>query len=492
MDIVLRLRSVVPFFVITIALFCFSSCVSKKSPESITVLQGATLFDGTGSEPISNSVIVLKEDKIQCAGSEDDCRIPSGAEVMDVSDKYITPGLIDAHVHFFQTGFFDGRPDALDLRDTYPFGKVAAYQKQNPQRYYDSYLCSGITGVYDVGGFTWSIDLQQSAEKNARAPHVAAAGPLITPATLDIFNTPPDKVLVTLDSKQTGRQAVQYLTGLGATGIKLWQLDTDNEEYMDRIATVAEEVETEGNQMIVHATSLDQAQAAIDYGAKLLVHSVTDTEVGQKFLDTAKETGTIYTPTLIVSSGYMLAYRAAAGVSSYPFDDPNGCVDGKTRDLLSKASQFSDHSAFNDKFVERLRAFDPQADRVSETALQNLKKVYEAGIPIAVGTDAGNPGTLHGPSIYEEMEAMQRAGIPPEDIILMATQNGARAMQRSHDTGTLEEGKIANLILLDQDPSEDIANMRSITHTMIKGKLMKIGDIAGNNSNQPESRNLSR
>ncbi len=480
MDTVLRFRSVVTFLVISIALFWCSSCASQKSSEDITVLQDATLFDGTGSEAISNSVIVLKGDHIQCAGSQDDCRIPSGAEVVDVSDKYITPGLIDAHVHFFQTGFFDGRPDALDLRDTYPFGKVAAYQKKNPQRYYDSYLCSGITGVYDVGGFTWSIDFQQSAEENPRAPHVAAAGPLITPATLDIFNTPPDKVLVTLDSKETGRQTVQYLSGLGATGIKMWQLDIDNEEYMDRVATVAEEVEKQGNQMIVHATSLDQAQAAIDYGAKLLVHSVSDTKVDQDFLNTAKEAGTIYTPTLIVGSGYRLAYRAAAGMSSYPFDDPNGCVDDKTRNLLSNASQFSDHSVFTDGFLERLRRFDPQEDRVSQTALQNLKKVHEAGIPIAVGTDAGNPGTLHGPSIYEEMEAMQRADIPPEDLIVMATQNGAQAMQRSHDIGTLEEGKIANLIVLEQDPSQDIANMRSITHTMIKGKLMRVDNIVDN------------
>jgi len=480
MDTFLRFRMAVILSAVCIALFCSLSCVSKKSSDKVTVLQGAILFDGTGSEALVNSVIVLEDDIIQCVGSQGDCRIPTGAEVVDVSGKYITPGLIDAHVHFAQTGFFDGRPDALDLRETYPFGKVAAYQKQHPQRYYDAYLCSGITGVYDVGGFTWSIDFQQSAEENPQAPHVAAAGPLITPATLDIFNTPPDKVLVTLDSKETGRQAVQYLSGLGATGIKLWQLDVDNDAYMDRVATVAEEVEKQGNQVIVHATTLEQAQSAVDYGAKLLVHSVSDTYVDQEFLDTAKETGTIYTPTLIVGSGYMLAYRAAADVASYPFDDPNGCIDSKTRNLLANASQFSDHAAFTNEFRERLQRFDPQDDRVSQTALQNLKKVYEAGIPIAVGTDAGNPGTLHGPSIYEEMEAMQRAGIPPEDLIVMATQNGAQAMQRSHDIGTLEEGKMANLIVLEQDPSQDIDNIRSITHTMLKGRLMETGSFTEN------------
>lgn len=458
--------------------FILISGCSSNTDKTVKVLQGATLFDGTGSEAVENSTIVIRDGKIECAGPEADCSVPSGAEVIDVSGKYITPGLVDAHVHFFQTGFFDSRPDALDLRDTYPFPRVAAYQKQHPKRYYDAYLCSGITGVYDVGGFTWSLDFQQSAERNPNAPHVAAAGPLITPSTMDIFNTPSDKVLVNLDSDEKATQMVEYLAALGSTGIKLWQLRPDDEEYMGYVQTASEAAEKHDKSLIVHATSLNQAKSAVEHGAELLVHSVSDKEVDQEFIEMSKKQGTIYTPTLIVGSGYMLAYRAAAGVADYPFDDPNKCVDPKTKELLKGASQFSDHPAFSDSFMKRLKSFDPQEDRVSQTALTNLKKMYEAGVPVAVGTDAGNPGTLHGPSIYEEMEAMQRAGIPAEDLIVMATQNGARAMQHADDFGTLEAGKFANLIILEDNPAEDITNMRSITQTMLQGKLMKIGDIA--------------
>lgn len=462
-----------------LVLFLCSSCTNKSGDATaLKVLQGATVFDGTGSEAIENGVVVVRDGKIECVGRKNDCSIPSGAEVIDVSDKYITPGLVDAHVHFFQTGFFDSRPDALDLRDTYPFPKVAAFQKKHPRRYYDAYLCSGITGVYDVGGFTWSLDFQQSAEQNPGAPHVAAAGPLITPSTMDIFNTPSDKVLVNLDSDEKATRMVEYLAALGSTGIKLWQLRPDDEEYMGYVQTVSEAAEEHNKSLIAHATTLSQAKSAVKHGAGLLVHSVSDREVDQEFIEMTKKQGTIYTPTLIVGSGYMLAYRAAADVADYPFDDPNRCVDPKTRQLLKEASQFSDHAAFSDSFMERLKSFDPQQDRVSQTALTNLKKMYEAGVPVAVGTDAGNPGTLHGPSIYEEMEAMQRAGIPAEDLIVMATQNGARAMQRAEDFGTLEAGKFANLIILENDPSKDIANMRSITQTMLRGRLMKIGDIA--------------
>jgi len=464
---------------LTASLLVLISCGTDQSGSSdITVLKGATLFDGTGSAAIENSLIVVKDGKIECAGSREECSEPSDAEIIDVSRKFITPGLIDAHVHFFQTAFFDSRPDALDLRDTYPFPKVAAYQKQHPQRYYDAYLCSGITGVYDVGGFTWSLDFQDEAEQNPKAPHVAAAGPLITPATLDIFNTPSDKVLVNLDSKATGIRMVEYLAGLESTGVKLWQLRPNDEEYMSKVEAVSETASKHDKSLIVHATSLNQAKAAVGQGAELLVHSVSDQEVDEAFISQAKEQGTMYTPTLIVGSGYMLAYRAAAGVAQYPFDDPNQCVDSKTQALLQNASQFNDHPALTDGFVQRLQDFNPQEDRVSETAMKNLKTVYEAGIPIAVGTDAGNPGTVHGPSIYEEMEAMQRAGIPAEELIVMATRNGAKAMQRGDDFGTLEAGKMANLIILDENPAADITHMRTIEQTMIKGQLMNIGQLS--------------
>lgn len=475
----MRFLQPLPFqFLYCFLFLTFGVCLGAHAQTH--VLKGATLFDGTGSPAIENSVIVINEQEIQCVGTEDDCAIPEKAEITDVSGKYITPGLIDAHMHFFQTGFFDGRPDALDITGTYPFPQVAAYQQQNPQRYYNSYLCAGVTGVYDVGGASWSVRLQESAEQNPMAPHVASAGPLITPVQGAPFDLPSDKILVPLNTKEAGIKTVQYMSALGSTGIKFWQLDVDNEEYMQRVAVAAEEIEKQGNKMIAHATTLEQAKAALRNGTKLLVHSVQDTAVDEEFIQLAKENGTYYNPTLIVGSGYLLAYRAAAGVAPFEIDDPNQCVDKKTRKLMNNASQFSDHTRFSEGFVERLEAFDPGTDMLSETNLKNLKMVYDAGIPIVVGTDAGNPGTLHGISVYDEMEAMQSAGIPAGDLIVMATRNGAMAMERGEDFGTLEEDKFANLIVLEEDPSADIANMRSITHTMIKGKLMSVGEIARN------------
>jgi imidazolonepropionase-like amidohydrolase len=453
----------------TIIVACESSGESESS--DVTVISGATLFDGNGGDPVTNSVIVVRNGRIDCIGSNGDCDLPENADRVDATGQYITPGMIDVHMHFFQTGFFDSRPDAMDLNETYPFPEVAAYQQQNPERYYESYLCSGVTGVYDVGGATWSVGLQEHAENHPMAPHVAAAGPLITPAQGAPFDLPSDKVLVPLNTVEDGIRTVQYLSELGSTGIKFWQLAAGDEEYMSRVEAAAEEIERRGNQMIAHATTLEQAKAALRNGTKLLVHSVSDREVDDEFIDLALENGSVYNPTLIVSSGYILAYRAAADIEPYEILDPNGCVDDKTRELMEAASQFSDHPRLTEGFLNRISNFDPETDRVSEMDALNLMKVYNAGVPVAVGTDAGNPGTLHGISIFDELEAMQEAGIPARDLIVMATKNGAQAMRRLDDFGTLEAGKIANLLLLNEDPSANITHMRSIHRVMIKGNL---------------------
>lgn len=462
---------------ITIALL-FSACSGSES--SYTVIKGATLYDGMGGDAIENSVIIVRNDEIDCVGKAEECSIPLGSEVIDAAGKYITPGLVDAHMHFFQTGFFDSRPDAMDLNETYPFPEVAAYQQKNPQRYYDTYLCSGVTAVYDVGGMSWSVDLQEEAEKNPQAPHVAAAGPLLTPVPGAPFDLPSDRVLVQLDSEETAIKMVQYMSALGSTGIKFWMLRADDEEYMSWVEAAAEEIEKYENQMIAHATTLEQAKAALKNGTKLLVHSVSDTEIDDEFIDLAKENGTFYNPTLIVSAGYMVAYRAAADIEAFQMNDPNGCVDQKTRDLMLTASQFKDHPRLTDEFKERLRNFDPETQMTTDLMLDNLKKAYDSGISIVVGTDAGNPGTLHGISIFDEMEMMQKAGISPEDLIVMATKNGAESMRRLDDFGTLERGKLGNLIMMNEDPAEDISNLRSLTHVMIKGNLNEVGDIQKN------------
>jgi len=99
--------------------------------------------------------------------------------------------------------------------------------------------------------------------------------------------------------------------------------------------------------------------------------------------------------------------------------------------------------------------------------LDNLKKVWDAGIPVAMGTDAGNVGTLHGPSVFREMELMTQAGLTPLQVLRSATVNGAKAMRMERDIGVVATGRLADLVILDADPTVSVANL-SRAHRVIK------------------------
>src|SRR5216117_2648762 len=160
-------------------------------PPPAMALVGATLVDGTGAAPLANAVVVMRGGRIACAGSRAACPVPADADSVSAAGKWIIPGLIDTHVHFSQTGWVDGRPDALDLRDRYPYEQVEAELHARPERFYRSYLYSGVTSVFDVGGYPWTLELQQRTARSTTAPRVMAAGPLLS--TIDFWLNLPDQ-----------------------------------------------------------------------------------------------------------------------------------------------------------------------------------------------------------------------------------------------------------------------------------------------------------
>lgn len=460
---------------ITLSILLLLSCNSQhKDEENLQALTHATVYDGKGNQ-LKNTTVLIKDNRIVDLISDTD-KIPENAEIIDLSGKFITPGLVDAHVHFFQTAFFDARPDALNIKDSLPYEETYNYQMQNPERYYEAYLRSGITAVYDVGDFNATFAFAKASEENLYAPHIATAGPLLTPfpeESIGSFNTQEDTVMISLTSPEVGVHHVNRVLKRGATGIKIWSLAPEDTTFMKSLEAVSQEVERQDNQLIVHATTLKQAKAALKLGARLLVHSVEDTLVDQEFISLATENNTFYNPTLTVSRGYFNTYNAVLG-DKFKLEDPNNAVDAKTKELLQGAESFKRFISDTLQMRKQMQGFNQRLTLGDSIMARNLKKVYDAGIPIVVGTDAGNPGTVHGISIYNELEAMQDAGIPASELIKMATYNGAQAMRRSADFGSIEKGKIADLIILQEDPGTDINNMRTITHFMRAGNLQPV------------------
>jgi imidazolonepropionase-like amidohydrolase len=387
---------------------------------------------------------------------------------------WIVPGIVDAHVHFSQTGWADGRPDALDVRDRYPYEKTSADLKAHPERFFRSQLCSGVTAVFDVGGYPWTVAMAHDPRWGSRAPHLAAAGPLLS--TLDHWlNLPAERQFIHLKDAESARAGVSYLKNLGSDAVKLWyivskDLRVDQTEPFVRAA--GEQASQAGLPLIVHATGLAEAKAALKAGAKLLVHSVGDLPVDDEFLTLARSRGAFYCPTLTVLYGYRNMDRAALTKTPPPVDDPNGCVDPVT--LAKVADSANAGTAGRAEHLARIESRITVTDRY---VYPNLKRVFEAGIPIAMGTDAGNPLTLHGPSVYAEMEAMQAAGLTPMQVLVASTRGGARAMGREREFGTIERGKDADLLAVSADPTTDIRNLRRLRWVARGGVVRSLEEL---------------
>jgi len=444
------------------------------TPAPPRALTGAALIDGRGGAPIANANVILRDGKINCAGTAAQCPVPEGIDVTDVRGLWIMPGLIDAHVHFSQTGWADGRPDSLDMRATHPYDQTEGELKADPERYGRSYVCSGVTAVYDVGGYAWTLRLHDRFDPNTLVPHVDAAGPLLS--TLDHWlNLPAERQFILLNDA-SARDGVRYLASQGAHAVKVWYIvrppDLTVEASAAAVAAAGDEARKHNIPLIVHATGLAEAKAALRAGATLLVHSVSDKLVDQEFLDLAKRNGTILIPTLIVSRGYVRMFRSAVEHTPVAIDDPNGCVDKSTLARIAETT-----SASTTLTAEQLTRRDQRTAQGEQIAAQNLKLLVAAGIPIATGTDAGNPLTLHGPAIYAEMESMQKAGMTPMQVLVSSTAVAARAMRRETEFGTVEKGKDADLVIVSADPSADVANVRKIRYVIRGGVMRTIDDL---------------
>jgi imidazolonepropionase-like amidohydrolase len=456
------------------------------TPAPPRAIAHATLIDGRGGAPVPDANIVIRNGKVDCAGA--DCAIPSGIDVLDAKGLFVTPGLIDAHVHFSQTGWADGRPDALDVRAAHPYEEVEADLKTHPQRFARSYVCSGVTSVFDVGGFPWTLRLADRFAGDTLAPHIAAAGPLLS--TLDHWvNLPAERQFVHIHDEASARGGVQYLASQGAKAVKVWYIvrapDLPVEASAPFVAAAGDEAKKHGLPLIVHATGLAEAKAALRAGATLLVHSVWDQPLDAEFLELAKRNGTTLIPTLTVSRGYLRMYSGAMNHEAPAIDDPNGCVDDATRAKVAETARTPLPAAVTAEFLQRR---NERVTAQEKTAAANLMTLVRNDIPVATGTDAGNPLTLHGPAIYAEMEAMQAAGMTPMQVLLSSTAVASRAMGMDKLTGTIERGKEADLLLVAADPTVDVANLRKVRYVVRAGMLRSMNELSALARNPHESK----
>lgn len=364
-----------------------SGCTSKTAPPDIIVLVNGTLIDGSGSEPLPDSVLVIEGDLIKAVGARSKLSIPAGARTIDLSGAFILPGFINAHVH-----------DAFD------------------KNHLETWAKAGVTTVRDEGLLLTPLllknrlALRDQLASNPRFARLVSAGSMISP--------PDGYGQLFVDSPENARKKVQDEISAGVDLIKISMetgyagrsglpLLTD-----DELAAIVATAHEQGLLVSAHVTQARYLENLIDAGVDDMAHIPYDIVLEETIQRLVAE-DIFVVPTLTV----LEAYGSLAGAS------------------------------------------------------MNLRSFVEAGVPIALGNDytsVPQNGFDHfdlGMPMHE-IERMSQAGMSPMQIIVAATRHAAHVCGLESSLGTLEAGKVADILILSADPLQDLAALTQV-HMLI-------------------------
>jgi imidazolonepropionase-like amidohydrolase len=449
-----------------LAAIVFSAFALTARAEKISLV-GATVINPGDGKVLPNATVVINGDRIErvSMGKQDAATL---GKQISCAGKFILPGYIDTHIHFFQSADLFTRPDGADFNSVRPYKDEVAWVKSHVDDVFARYIRSGITSVVDVGGPMWNFEVRKKASAAAKAPRVAVAGPLISSVSrekLDLGDPP----IVKIDSPEQAREFVRKLAEQKPDLVKIWYI-VDKDHPVDAFRPIVHAT-IEGShankiRVAVHATELETARAAVEEGADVLVHSVTDKPVDDAFVKLLKDRHVILCPTLVVFERYGRTFSHQLNLTPEEQRWGNPEVIGSLD--VTKVPR--------DKLPQRVKdaLADPNAalDRIKKTyevTLPNLKKLEDAGVTVAAGTDAGNIGTIHGPALFREFQLMKEAGLTPMQILQCATANAAKLFggETGAHIGQLAPGYFADLVILNSNPLDDIAHASDI-HSVIK------------------------
>ena len=425
-----------------------ASAYAQAEP-AVLALTNVTIVDTTGKQPGRRATVIVRGDRITEIGEPDKVPMPAGAQAVDGNGKYLMPGLWDMHMHLSYV-----TEHALALL-----------------------IANGVTGVCDMGGDFEQIDRWRDEIKTGAriGPRIVRSGPVV-----DGPRTEEGKFRLTVNNPAEGREAVASLKKRGAHFIKVYHFLSRDSYFA--IADEAkklgipfaghipngvapQEAAEAGQRSLEHTTLLLQSLMALEKKdgrtSKQLTAAAFDALEGGKgaaLSASMVKNGTWHTPTLVLSQSFLLRSELAAKP-----DDRRKYIAPLTKEHWEKNNPVPVNVS-------------PEAMAERKKALQRMFEVVgrmqRAGVSMLAGTDPPTRDVFPGFSLHDELGLLVKAGLTTLEALQAATLNAAKCLALSDSHGTVEKGKVGDLVLLEADPLADIANTRRITAVIVGGKIL--------------------
>lgn len=422
-------------FATAIARFVLLSLLAGTASADITLIHAGRLLAIPGNAPASNMTIIVEDDRI--TGVQQGFVEAEDATVIDLRDKFVLPGLMDMHVHLQGELGPDNDRDTLKMSDQLMQMRSIYYAMNT--------LKAGFTTVRDVGSSSQEMYAMRDAINNGwiDGPRIVAAGGVgITGGHADVSGVSPDLMEMftspnvcdgPYDCRRAARNVIKYgadLIKITSTGGVMTEraTGTGQQMEMDELREVVLAAERMGRKVASHAHHEDGIVAALEAGVASIEHG---TYTGPRAIKLFKETGAYLVPTLLA---------------------------GKTVATLALEADFM------------APAVKEKAIRVGNDMAGNFEKAHKAGVNVAYGTDSGI--SPHGTNAQEAV-LMVEAGMSEMDVIIAATINAADLIDMTNSIGTIETGKFADIIAVDNSPLENIEELLDVDFVMKGGKVFK-------------------
>ncbi len=431
-------------------------CISKDEPEFDLIIYNVNLIDGVSNELQTGMNVFIKGSQIHAVNSE---RITQTTNIIDGSGKYLIPGLFDCHAH---TG---------DYKADFP-----------------RFLHFGVTSIFVTGGSTCTNEYFRLMRDLGNQDSIPAPRVYHTSQHFTMEGSHPAKTYANSNWKEgesifflkdTAQISalVKKVVKYPISGIKLTVEDGPYPPFVERmpqafINHVNSEAIKNGTRVFVHVSDNIELKMVLDAGIKNIVHYSgidLDFENDKELIQKIYRDSISWVTTLMLDKSMLYPkhpewFDDEALHKIYPPEEFEKMNDP---DYIFRAEEFV-------KFFQEHYNFDnPSLKQVVGFQVEDLIRLFMNGVNVVLGTDTGNDLILPGYSLHEEMQLMELGGAEPIDIIKMGTLNAAKMLDVADQLGSIESGKLADMILLDKNPLEKVENTLTINTIIKNGKVQK-------------------